>query len=108
MRRAGFGTATKQEHFVTQGKFFCKKFDIFEICENERSKMKYAQAFNRLQTLEKTLENTTDVIERALIVAQINILETEVERQLSEAAMLKDALRGLRTLSFHHNNLLLN
>lgn len=70
--------------------------------------MKYAQAFNRLQSLEKTLENTTDVIERALIVAQINILETEVERQLSEAAQMKDALRGLRTLSFHHNNLLLN
>ena len=69
--------------------------------------MKYSQAFNRLQVLEKTLENTTDVIERALIVAQINILETEVERQLSEAAQMKDALRGLRTLSFHHNNLLL-
>lgn len=70
--------------------------------------MKYAQAFNRLQSLEKTLENTTDVVERALIVAQISILETEVERQLSEAAMMKDALRGLRTLSFHHNNLLRN
>ena len=70
--------------------------------------MKYAQAFNRLQGLEKTLENTADVIERALIVAQISILETEVERQLSEAAQMKDALRGLRTLSFHHNNLLLN
>lgn len=70
--------------------------------------MKYAQAFNRLQSLEKTLENTPDVIERALIVAQINILETEVERQLSKAAMLKDALRSLRTLSFHHNNLLMN
>ena len=70
--------------------------------------MKYAQAFNRLQGLEKTLENTADVIERALIVAQINILETEVERQLSEAAQMKDALHSLRTLSFHHNNLLLN
>lgn len=70
--------------------------------------MKYAQAFNRLQGLEKTLENTADVIERALIIAQINILETEVERQLSEAAQMKDALRSLRTLSFHHNNLLLN
>lgn len=70
--------------------------------------MKYAQAFNRLQGLEKTLENTADVVERALIVAQINILEAEVERQLSEAAMMKDALRGLRTLSFHHNNLLMN
>ena len=70
--------------------------------------MKYAQAFNRLQGLEKTLENTTDAIERALIVAQINILETEVERQLSEAAQMKDALRAFRTLSFHHNNLLLN
>ena len=70
--------------------------------------MKYAQAFNRLQGLEKTLENTADVIERALIVAQINILEAEVERQLSEAAQMKDALRGLRALTFHHNNLLLN
>lgn len=70
--------------------------------------MKYAQAFNRLQSLEKTLENTPDVIERALIVAQINILETEVERQLNEAAMMKDSLRALRTLSFHHNNLLMN
>ena len=70
--------------------------------------MKYAQAFNRLQGLEKALENTPDVIERALIVAQVNILETEVERQLNEAAMLKDALRSLRTLSFHHNNLLMN
>lgn len=70
--------------------------------------MKYAQAFNRLQVLEKTLENTADVVERALIVAQINILETEVERQLNEAALMKDALRGLRTLSFHHNNLLMN
>ena len=70
--------------------------------------MKYAQAFNRLQGLEKTLENTADVVERALIVAQINILEAEVERQLNEAAMMKDALRGLRTLSFHHNSLLMN
>lgn len=70
--------------------------------------MKYVQAFNRLQTLEKTLENTTDVVETALIVAQINILETEVERQLSEAAQMKDSLRALRTLTFHHNNLLMN
>ena len=70
--------------------------------------MKYAQAFNRLERLEKALENTPDVIERALIVAQINILEAEVERQLSEAAQMKDALRGLRALTFHHNNLLLN
>ena len=68
--------------------------------------MKYVQAFNRLQCLEKTLENTTDVIERALITAQTSILETEVERQLSEAAQMKDALRVFRTLSFHHNNLL--
>ena len=70
--------------------------------------MKYAQAFNRLQALEKALESQNDTIERALLVAQINILETEVERQLNEAAQVKDSLRLLRTLSFHHNNLLMN
>lgn len=70
--------------------------------------MKYAQAFNRLQALEKALESQNDTIERALLVAQVNILETEVERQLNEAAQVKDSLRLLRTLSFHHNNLLMN